>query len=169
MILAHQFAFRPDVFGQILTKPSRSGPGRFCTIWSVPSLEKQNWNRCGKSDPAYTIQPDSDCMLAIKAITGHNKKCFWIGSGMFTGYAVSEYPVWMLTGLQAVNIQYECWQDCSQCISRVNVDRTAVSVYPVWMLTGLQALNIQYECWQDCRQWLSSVNVDRTAVSEYPV
>ena len=32
IIPAHQLASRPDAFGQILTRPSRSDPGRFCTI-----------------------------------------------------------------------------------------------------------------------------------------
>ena len=32
MIPAHQLASRPDVFGQTLTRPSRSDPGRFCII-----------------------------------------------------------------------------------------------------------------------------------------
>ena len=53
VILAHQLASRPDVFGQTLTRPSRSGSGRFCAIRSMPSLEKRNWIGCGKSDPAY--------------------------------------------------------------------------------------------------------------------
>ena len=30
---AHQLASRPDVFGQNLTRPFRSDPGRFCTVW----------------------------------------------------------------------------------------------------------------------------------------
>ena len=40
-IPAHQLASRPDAFGQTLTWPSRSDPGGFCTIRSVPSLEKK--------------------------------------------------------------------------------------------------------------------------------
>ena len=42
MIHAQQLASRPDAFGQNLTRPPRSDPGRFCTIWSRPSLEKRN-------------------------------------------------------------------------------------------------------------------------------
>ena len=55
MIPAHQLASRPDEFGQTLTRPSRSDPSQFCTIWSMPSLEKQSWNGCRKSDPAYIL------------------------------------------------------------------------------------------------------------------
>ena len=47
MIPAHRLVSRPEVFGQTLTRPSRSDPGRFCTVWS---LTKRNWNRCGKLD-----------------------------------------------------------------------------------------------------------------------
>ena len=47
MIPAHQLASRPDVFGQTPITPSRSDPGQFCTVWSMPALEKQSWNRCG--------------------------------------------------------------------------------------------------------------------------
>ena len=56
-----------------LAKPCPGHPGRFCTIWFMPSLEKRSWNGCGKSDPAYTIRPDSGCMLAVMAITGRNQ------------------------------------------------------------------------------------------------
>ena len=73
MIPAHRLAARPDAFGQILTRPSRSDPCLFCTIWSMPSLEKRNWNGCRKSDPAYTIRPDSGCTLAVMATTGRNQ------------------------------------------------------------------------------------------------
>ena len=31
-IPAHRLASRPDAFGQTLTRPSRSDPGRFCTV-----------------------------------------------------------------------------------------------------------------------------------------
>ena len=55
MIPAQQLASRTDVFGQTLTRPSRSDLGQFCAIWPMPSLEKQNWNGC--------------CMLAVMAIT----------------------------------------------------------------------------------------------------
>ena len=55
MIPAHRLDSRRNVFDQILIKLSRSDPGRFCTIWSMPSLQKRNGNRCGKLDPAYTI------------------------------------------------------------------------------------------------------------------
>ena len=66
MIPAHQLASRLNMFGQTLTRPSRSEPGLFCTIWPLPSLEKWNWNGCGKLDLAYD-------MLAIMAITGRNQ------------------------------------------------------------------------------------------------
>ena len=39
----------------------------------MPSLQKRNWNGCGKSDLAYTIRPDSGCTLAVMAITGRNQ------------------------------------------------------------------------------------------------
>ena len=59
-------------------------PGRFCTVWSMPSLEKWNQIRCRKSDQAYTVRSDSGCMLALTAITGHNRNAFESIS-MFTG------------------------------------------------------------------------------------
>ena len=70
MIPSHQLASRPDVFGQTLTRPSRSDPGQFCTVWYIPSLEKQNWNRCRKSNQAYTIWANCGCTLAV---TGRNQ------------------------------------------------------------------------------------------------
>ena len=41
MIPAHQLASRQDVFGQTLTRPPRSDPGRFCTIRSKHSFKKR--------------------------------------------------------------------------------------------------------------------------------
>ena len=73
MVLAHRLASGLDAFGQNLTRLSRSDPGRFCTIWSRPSLENQNRIWWGKLDPAYTIWPDSGCMLATMTITGRNQ------------------------------------------------------------------------------------------------
>ena len=73
IIPSHQLASRPDVFDQTLTRPSRSDPGQFCTIWSILSLEKQDWIRCGKSDQAHTVWPDSGCTLFITAVAGHNQ------------------------------------------------------------------------------------------------
>ena len=57
MIPAHRLVFRPDECSQTLTKPSRSDPGRFCTVWSMPSLEKTELKRkrevgSGIYDPA---------------------------------------------------------------------------------------------------------------------
>ena len=55
---------RTDVFGQTLTRPSRSDLGQFCTIWPMPSLEKQNWNGC--------------CMLAIiKMLLDWIRHVYW--------------------------------------------------------------------------------------------
>ena len=62
-----------DVFDQNLTRPFRSDLSWVCTVWSRPSLEKQNQIGCGKSGLAFTIRPYSGCMLAIMAITGHNQ------------------------------------------------------------------------------------------------
>ena len=56
-----------------MTRPSRSETGRFCTIWSRPSLEKRNRIGFGKSGQAYTFRPDSSCTLAVMAITGCNQ------------------------------------------------------------------------------------------------
>ena len=53
MIPAHRFASGQDTFAQNLTGPSRSGPDRFSTIWSGPSLEKRNQIGYGMLDPAY--------------------------------------------------------------------------------------------------------------------
>ena len=69
VILAKTWHHQPEL-NQIWNIRSRS----VCTTWSMPSLEKWNWIRCGKSDPTYTIQPDSGCMLAVIAITDHNQK-----------------------------------------------------------------------------------------------
>ena len=71
MIPAHPFASGPDVFGQTLTRPSISG--RFCKIWSTPSLGKQKWNGCGKSESGIYDPARSVCTLAIMAITGRNQ------------------------------------------------------------------------------------------------
>ena len=50
MILAHQPAFRPDESSQTLARLSRSDPGRFCTIWPIPSLEKTELKRMRDDD-----------------------------------------------------------------------------------------------------------------------
>ena len=39
MIPVHRLASGPEVFGQTLTRPSRSDPDLFCAVWSMPSLE----------------------------------------------------------------------------------------------------------------------------------
>ena len=88
MIPAHRLASGPDVFGQTRTRPSRSDPVWFCTIWSMPSLEKQSWNGCGKSDPAYTIWPDPGCTLAIMAITGRNQNASGSDLACLLGYLI---------------------------------------------------------------------------------
>ena len=69
MILAYRTASGPDAFGPNLTRPSRSYPGRFCTMWSGPSFEERSRIRCGKSDPAYMVRPDSGCMPGVMATT----------------------------------------------------------------------------------------------------
>ena len=56
-----------------LAKPWPGHLDRFCTMWSMSSLEKWSWNGCGKLDPAHTIRPDSGSMLAVMAITGRNQ------------------------------------------------------------------------------------------------
>ena len=71
--LAHWLTSRADVFGQNLTRPSRSDPGQFSTCWSGPSSEEWSWIGCKKSDPTHTTQPDSGHTLAIMAVTGHNQ------------------------------------------------------------------------------------------------
>ena len=81
MILAHWLASGPDALGWNLTRPSRSDPGRFCTIWSRPSLEEQNQIRCRELDPAQ--------FWLHAGHIGHDwldPKCFGIRSGMFTGH-----------------------------------------------------------------------------------
>ena len=62
-------AFRPDEFGQTLTRPSRSDPGRFCTVWSIPSLEKS----VTEKDAGSRIRADSGCTLVVVAIAGRNQ------------------------------------------------------------------------------------------------
>ena len=54
-------------------RPPRSDTGGFCITWSTPSSDKRNWNGCGKSEPAYTIRPNSGCTLAIMTTTGRNQ------------------------------------------------------------------------------------------------
>ena len=80
MVLAHRLASRPDAFGQNLTRPSRSDPGRFCTVWPIPSLETTELKRMREvGSGIYTIRPDFGCTLAVMAITSRNQ------NGMFTG------------------------------------------------------------------------------------
>ena len=76
MHLAKTWPGHPD---QVWVSFAQYGPGLLWKYW--------NQIRCGKSDLAYTIWPDSGCTLAVMAITGCNQKCVWIGSGMFTGFA----------------------------------------------------------------------------------
>ena len=70
MIPAHWLASRTDEFIQTLTRPSRSDPGQFYTVWPMPSLEKR-MREAGSG--IYTIRPNSGCTLAIMTITGHNQ------------------------------------------------------------------------------------------------
>ena len=73
LLLAHWLTSRADVFGQNLTRPSRSDPCQFSTCWSGPSSEEWSWIGCRKSDPTHTTQPDSGCTLAIMSVTVHNQ------------------------------------------------------------------------------------------------
>ena len=86
IILAHRLASGPDAFGQNLTRPSRSDPRRFCTIWPRPSLETRNRIRCGKSELAYTFCHDSGCTLAVMAITGRNQNASESDPACLLGY-----------------------------------------------------------------------------------
>ena len=96
MIPAHQLASWPDVFGQTLTRPSRSNPGQFCAIWFVPSLEKRNRNRCRKLDLAYTMRPDSGCTLAITAVTGWNQNASGLAPACLLGVCSKQQNVFVM-------------------------------------------------------------------------
>ena len=82
MIPAHQLASRPDAFGQTLTRPSWSDPGRFYTIHAFFGKKRRGWNGCGKLNPAYTIRPDSGCTLDVMAVTktlpGRIRHVYWV-------------------------------------------------------------------------------------------
>ena len=91
---ANEPASRPDAFRQTLTRPSRSDAGQFCTVWSMISLEKWNWIRCGKSDQADMIRPNSGCMLAATAITRPKQKASGLDPACLQGH--EEGPTWSM-------------------------------------------------------------------------
>ena len=70
MILAHRLASRPDAFGQTLTRPFRSDPGRMREVGSGIYDLGPFWLHAGRND--HNWQP----------------KRFRIGSGMFTGSTI---------------------------------------------------------------------------------
>ena len=85
LILAHQLASEPDVFGHRLTRSSRSDLGWFCTIWSRSSLKEQNQIGCENLDPVY----NAAWFWLQAGLNGHNgpwPKHFQTGSSMFAGY-----------------------------------------------------------------------------------
>ena len=61
MIPAHQLTFRPDEFGQTLTRPFRLDQGWFCTVWPMPSLGK---NRTEKDVASWIWHIQSSPILA---------------------------------------------------------------------------------------------------------
>ena len=58
----------PDAFGPNLARPSRSGPGRLCTIHLLSGLLWKSRIKCRKLNPLYTIRPNCGCTLAVTAI-----------------------------------------------------------------------------------------------------
>ena len=130
MIPAHRLASGPDVFGQTLTRPSRSDPGRFCTIWSMSSLEKWSWNGCGKSDPAYTIWPDSGCTLAI---TGRNQNASRSDPACLLGYLI---VIWRTA--------FSCFFTCylMNCCSWLDVKYQASILYTLHQHSWVSAKGI---------------------------
>ena len=70
MIPAYQLAFRPDQFSQTLTRPSRSDPGRFCTVWPMLSLETENRTEKDAGSRSSTYDPARFWLHAGR--NGHN-------------------------------------------------------------------------------------------------
>ena len=103
MISAHKLASRQDVFGQTLTRPSRSDPGQFCTVRSMPSLEKLNLKCMWEAGSGiYTIWPDSGCMLHI---TGHNQNASWSDPACLLGCLLGLGVPWPC---QALTVMVRC-------------------------------------------------------------
>ena len=67
-ILAHWLVSGSDAFGKKQAITTGSGPVLHNTIFGRMEL-----NRMREVSPAHTIQPDSRCMLAMRAITGCNQ------------------------------------------------------------------------------------------------
>ena len=79
------------------------------TIWSGPSLEEQNQIR--KLDPAYTIRPNSGCMLAVMAITGCNQNASRSDPACSLGYQSSGY-LFFTQRFSAKRAQIQSVQPC---------------------------------------------------------
>ena len=62
------------------------GPGSASRSMAQAFFEKRNWIRCGKSDPAYSIPPDSGCTLALVAMTGCNRNASESDPACLLGY-----------------------------------------------------------------------------------
>ena len=72
-----------DVGSQI--QPIQIRSGQFCTIWTMCSLEKQNWIGCGKSDLPIQIRSGSVLHNMNRAFSGKTElNWMWeVGSGPF--------------------------------------------------------------------------------------
>ena len=131
-----------DAFGPNLIRPSRSDPGRFCTIWFGPFLEEQDQIGWRKSDPAYMILPNSGCMLPSQSGSGDQ---IWIRSSMFAGDVSKNKHVWdhQLRTLSAVSSSYENASAFPQKLYFINNRMTT-------------ALRLTTQTTQRC--WLCAVN-----------
>ena len=100
-IPAHQLASRPDAFGQTRTRTSRSDPGRFCTIWSIPSLEKTELKRMREVGSGIYSPARFWLHAGRNDQNWPEPKRFRIWSAMFTGYINRRGGGGAATGLQA--------------------------------------------------------------------
>ena len=57
MIPAHRLASRPNRFGQTLTRPSRSDPGRFCTVIMIHAFFELFFNNNGAETDTLAVMP----------------------------------------------------------------------------------------------------------------
>ena len=76
----------------------------------MPSLEKQNWIRCRKSDLAYSIQPNSCCMLATLAIIGCNQNASRSNSACLLGHYHEFFSniQWLLKFISPIHFEPAC-------------------------------------------------------------
>ena len=145
MILAHQFASRPDPFVRNRTRPSRLDSGWVCTIWSRPSLKEHNQIGC-ESQIKYIYILHNLARFWLHAGHNHNwphLKHLWIWSSMFTG---TPHPISAISGYTTFHCGSNSWKLLGFFwLAAHNADASTNDTEAVWMMTELLCVHSRHD------------------------